>query len=45
MTAIESINTGFYPAGVSEKLDNINKQLKDLPKVLEILLQINLILQ
>ena len=24
MTAIESINTGFYPAGVSEKLDNIN---------------------
>ena len=35
MTAIESINTGFYPAGVSEKLDNINKQLKDLPKVLD----------
>lgn len=35
MTAIESINTGFYPVGVSEKLDNINKQLKDLPKVLD----------
>lgn len=35
MTTIDSINTGFYPAGVSEKLDSINKQLKDLPKVLD----------
>ena len=35
MTSIESINNGFYPAGVSEKLDNINKQLNDFPKVLD----------
>lgn len=35
MTSIESINTGFYPAGVSEKLDNINKQLKEFPTVLD----------